>query len=146
MKKLFLLLLLASACNYHQEDPVMQRKILIKTDIDFAQMALEKGIREAFTYYAADEAVMMRDGSLPLFGKEEMVRDFVRHPRTGVTLSWVPVKADVSGDLGYTFGKWEMKFEGKDTICYGSYVTVWKKQNDGSWKFVLDGGNDTPKP
>jgi hypothetical protein len=29
---------------------------------------------------------------------------------------------------------------------YGNYMSVWKKQDDGSWKFVLDGGNTTPPP
>jgi hypothetical protein len=34
----------------------------------------------------------------------------------------------------------------KEEKNYGVYVTVWKKQSDNSWKFVLDGGNDTPPP
>jgi hypothetical protein len=34
---------------------------------------------------------------------------------------------------------------GKDTVEYGNYVTIWKRFPDGRWKYVLDGGNDTPK-
>jgi len=35
---------------------------------------------------------------------------------------------------------------GADTVIYGVYVSIWKKQKDGSWKYILDGGNTTPKP
>jgi ketosteroid isomerase-like protein len=30
----------------------------------------------------------------------------------------------------------------KDTIIYGTYISIWKKQSDGNWKFVLDSGNE----
>jgi ketosteroid isomerase-like protein len=62
------------------------------------------------------------------------------------------VKADISssGDLGYTFGNWQIFVKGgptsKDTTIYGNYISIWKKQADGSWKYELDGGNVTPKP
>jgi ketosteroid isomerase-like protein len=53
-------------------------------------------------------------------------------------------EASISGDMGYTFGNW--KFTKKDRVMYGNYSTIWKKQVNGSWKFVCDGGNITPKP
>jgi ketosteroid isomerase-like protein len=46
-----------------------------------------------------------------------------------------------SGDLGYTIGAYEMTFNdptGKTVSDKGKYVTVWKKQKDGSWKVLLD--------
>lgn len=59
-------------------------------------------------------------------------------------LTWEPFKAEVSksGDMGYTLGNW--KLVTKDTTMYGNYYTIWKKQADGKWKFVVDGGNNTP--
>ncbi len=36
--------------------------------------------------------------------------------------------------------------KGEITTTYGNYVTVWKRQPDGKWKYVLDGGNTTPAP
>jgi ketosteroid isomerase-like protein len=59
-------------------------------------------------------------------------------------ITWQPFKAEASGDLGYTIGNW--KYQTKDTIMYGNYCTIWKRQQDGNWKFVFDGGNNTPKP
>jgi ketosteroid isomerase-like protein len=29
---------------------------------------------------------------------------------------------------------------------YSKYLTVWKRQPDGAWKFVADGGNERPGP
>ena len=59
-------------------------------------------------------------------------------------LAWQPSFAEVArgGDLGYTFGPWEFKQDIKDQkpIAYGHFVTVWQKQSDGSWKFVVDLG------
>jgi ketosteroid isomerase-like protein len=64
-------------------------------------------------------------------------------------LTWEPLKADASGDLGYTFGNWARKSKtaaGSDTTVYGNYVSIWKRQADGSWKYVFDSGNGTPGP
>jgi ketosteroid isomerase-like protein len=56
-------------------------------------------------------------------------------------IRWKPLGADVSdsGDLGYTWGVAESG-PGKDGPFkpYGIYVTIWKRQADGKWKFVYD--------
>jgi ketosteroid isomerase-like protein len=61
-------------------------------------------------------------------------------------ISWEPYKAEASssGDLGYTLGNW--KLVTPDTTYYGNYYTAWKKGKDGTWKWVVDGGNNTPAP
>jgi ketosteroid isomerase-like protein len=58
-------------------------------------------------------------------------------------ISWHVDRADVarSGELGYTSGAFEIAFNdatGKTVSDRGKYVTVWKKQKDGSWKVLLD--------
>jgi ketosteroid isomerase-like protein len=52
-------------------------------------------------------------------------------------LEWWPVWAGISksGDLGFTTGPYA--FAGKRR---GHYFTVWKKQMDGEWKWLFDGG------
>ena len=62
---------------------------------------------------------------------------------TGV-LTWEPDFADVakSGDLGYTWGRYTYtSFDSTESPSCGFYVTIWKKQLDGSWRFVFDAGN-----
>ena len=60
------------------------------------------------------------------------------------TLTWEPKGGSVaiSGELGYTFGVYSLKPNNKDTVLYGTYVSVWKKQTDGNWKFVLQSQNE----
>ena len=121
---------------------------ILKTDIAFNDLCQKDGLAKAFIDFAADEVILMRQNQLPIIGKDalkERYKSFKSRPK----LTWYPVKADVSssGDLGYTFGNWELVGktpDGKDTTSYGVYVSIWKKQKDGNWKYVFDGGNDTP--
>ncbi len=69
-----------------------------------------------------------------------------------MTIHWDPtvVQAARSGDLGYTLGTYELSFndsKGKPVSDKGKYVTVWRKQADGTWKVVVDEFNsDQPLP
>lgn len=69
---------------------------------------------------------------------------------TSSLLSWQPIFAAVSlaGDLGYTTGPWEFKKDIKDAkpSAFGNFMTVWRKQADGNWKFALDLGISNPEP
>jgi ketosteroid isomerase-like protein len=68
------------------------------------------------------------------------------------TLSWHANKAGVarSGELGYTSGTYDFSFKdasGKTIADKGKYLTVWKKEADGSWKVLFDMFNsDLPNP
>jgi ketosteroid isomerase-like protein len=49
--------------------------------------------------------------------------------------------------MGYTWGNYEFKTtnkDGKEEAEKGIYMTVWKKQKDGSWKVVADVGSPAP--
>ena len=66
------------------------------------------------------------------------------------TLAWHPVTGEVarSGDLGFTAGNAVLtgrNLDGSAQVRYSKYLTVWKKQRDGSWRYVVDGGNGRPK-
>jgi ketosteroid isomerase-like protein len=69
-----------------------------------------------------------------------------------LSITWHADKAGVarSGELAYTSGTYQMTFTGpagKIIPDNGKYVTVWKKQMDGSWKVLLDIFNtDRPLP
>ena len=53
-------------------------------------------------------------------------------------ISWWPTFAGIalSGDLGFTTGP-----AAQDGIPYGHYFTVWRRQADGRWLWVYDGGS-----
>jgi ketosteroid isomerase-like protein len=58
------------------------------------------------------------------------------------SLTWRPIAAEVgsAGDLGYTIGEYEMRLapEGTPITIVGKYMTVWKKQPDGTWMVAVD--------
>ena len=118
---------------------------LIDTDKAFNDMAQTEGTGKAFIAYSAEDPVMIRPGSMPLLGRSAFVESFSKV--TGSALSWEPLKAEIaaSQDLGYTFGRYTLR-EGGEIKGHGVYVSIWKRQPDGSWKFVLDGGGTTPEP
>lgn len=70
----------------------------------------------------------------------------------GRELRWAADTAVVaaSGDLGYTLGHWELivaAANGDSVAGRGNYVTIWRRQSDGSWKVAADIGNQAaPEP
>jgi len=120
------------------------RRALVQMEHDFAGAAATKGTRDAFLEFLADDGIIFQPG--PVNGKKFWTE---RQPRKGL-LSWEPVFADVSraGDLGYTTGPWEFRPNRADDkpVAFGQYFTIWKKQNDGAWRFVLDRGVTSEKP
>jgi ketosteroid isomerase-like protein len=123
---------------------------MMNTDRTFSKMSEEKGMSEAFVYYADENVILTGENRPPVMGIEELKLRFNRPKNPDVTLTWEPLKGEMSqsGELGYTFGRWQINSKtesGADTITNGVYITVWKKQTDGSWKYVLDGGNLTPE-
>ena len=122
----------------------MSAQQLIDADRAFNAMAQREGTGPAFIAYSADDPVLIRPGSMPLLGRSAFVEAFSEV--AGSALSWEPLKAEIaaSQDLGYTFGRYTLR-DGDAIKAYGVYVSIWKKQQDGSWKFVLDGGGITPE-
>ena len=119
---------------------------LVTMEAEFMKATAEKGSAGYISYYAED-AVELPDGESILEGKEAIVKT-LGFLDQGNSLTWTPVKADMaaSGDLGYTYGNYEYRGKdkgGKTVVGHGKYMTVWKKQKDGSWKVALDMGNST---
>ncbi len=111
---------------------------VMQVERDFAQMAKDKGMAEAFYAFADDSAVIKR--GLTLFKGKEAIRNFYAHQKSG-ELQWAPDFADASGALGYTYGQFiytEKDSTGTVNQTKGYFHTVWRKQKDGSWKFVWD--------
>ena len=106
----------------------------------FAQMAKEKGIHDAFLAFADEKAVLLRGNQL-VVGIDSI--DAFLENQVSKSLVWTPdfVEVSASGDLGYTYGKYSFSYKdenGGEQINKGYFHTVWKRQPDGSWKFVWD--------
>ena len=130
-------------------DPQTVRAAVLRADEDFARLAQEKGVAEAFATYAAEDATILPAGANPVEGREAIRSHFAS--AAGLALTWKPFLAQVAaaGDLGYTLGTYEARSAGEDgkpVTRYGKYCTIWKKQADGSWKYIVDLGNSSPAP
>lgn len=115
---------------------------IVKTEQNFSGMAQREGIPKAFLHYAADDAVLMRNNQL-IIGKESLNESYSNQQYENVKLTWKPDFVDVSasGDLGYTYGKYTYTVSdslGIASTSEGIFHTIWKRQKDGSWKFVWD--------
>jgi ketosteroid isomerase-like protein len=115
---------------------------IIKVERDFSKMATEKGVKEAFLYFAAGDAVILRNNRL-FRGKAEIGDYFDSAGLRNIILKWEPdfVEVSSSGDLAYTYGKYTFSATdaaGKKIGSEGIFHTVWKKQIDGNWKYVWD--------
>jgi ketosteroid isomerase-like protein len=113
---------------------------IIKADKAFSEMSRKSGMKKAFLEYIDNEGILLRPGHPPIVGADAI--DFLSQVNdSSYTLTWVPGGGEMatSFNFGYTYGIY--KLELKDTILRGTYVSIWKKQQDGKWKFVLDTGN-----
>ncbi len=122
---------------------------LIEIDREFSQMSVEQGIAKAFVNYAADSAIILSENMLPIVGRSA-IGDMWADVQEGAQLIWDPDFADIaaSGDLGYTIGHWTYSVtdsSGETQSSKGRYVTIWKKQDDGNWKYVFDTGSKDPQ-
>jgi len=125
-----------------QDDLTTWKNEIIETEKDFAKTVLKEGVASAFLKYAAEDAVLIRNNNL-IIGKASL-QDFYKNSNSEQgSLTWKPDFVDVSnsGDLGYTYGKYQYTATdslGNTNTSEGVFHTVWKKQSNGKWKFVWD--------
>jgi ketosteroid isomerase-like protein len=116
--------------------------ILLKADREFSDMSDREGMFGAFLSFIAEDGVILRDNSLPARGRETLREYYSGKSDTSFTLTWEPLyeKISAGNDLGYTYGIWTNTVKQTGEVTKGTYATVWQKQKDGAWKFVLDLG------
>ncbi|MBN2862750.1 MAG: hypothetical protein JXN62_06285 [Bacteroidales bacterium] len=126
----------------HSTDNNTAREEILHTEKAFETMASEKGLAEAFYFYADQNAVIKRGNDSLISGKENIRFYYINNSGPEVKLSWTPDFIGVSdcGTLGYTYGKYlytTLDSTGKIQESKGIFHTVWKKQNN-EWRFVWD--------
>jgi uncharacterized protein (TIGR02246 family) len=105
------------------------------------------------SYFAEDAAILMPNEPM-ILGKDkarQALKAMLADPNFGVRFEATRVEASKGGDLVYTIGTYTMTMsdpkDKKPMSDKGKYVTVYKKQPDGTWKAVADMINsDLPPP
>jgi ketosteroid isomerase-like protein len=121
---------------------------MVETERAFARMSEEKGTRPSFMAFVAEDGILFRPKAVK--AKQWMIDHPLPPSDERDLLSWGPSFADMAaaGDMGYTFGPWQYKSDIRDArpVAWGHFVTIWRKQADGSWKFEVDLGVSHPEP
>jgi ketosteroid isomerase-like protein len=134
------------SCN--SKEPVIKDLNVLKQEImnaehDFDSVANAKSIAEAF-YLFADENAVIRRGRDSIISGPDGIRNFYSLPSLQhARVHWAPDYVDVStdGTMGYSYGKYtwiDADSTGKKDTSRGIFHTVWKRQQDGKWKYVWD--------
>ena len=117
-------------------------------DAEFSRDATRLGTGEAFGRYAADDAQIFSPLGEFVSGPAAITASF-GPPLGKSSFAWHPVHGELakSGDLGFTVGNAVFTGErddGTPVSRYSKYLTVWKRQRDGTWRYVVDGGSTRP--
>ena len=153
MKKLIvvLALFLGAAALPAATDKAQLKKELASMEDAFCAMAKEKGLLAAFTHFAAPD-VSFLDVDPRKWRGYEAVRQRMGPDQPGVSVTWSAYFTDVSDDgtLGYNYGRYESRragADGQEIVRGGWFLTIWKRQPDGTWRYVMDNGApDRPAP
>jgi len=121
-----------------------ETRTIAETDTYYSAMSAEKGRNAAFLAMFDSSGVILRPYHKPIEGLDSITKLLLSENDSSYKLIWKPLfsKTSRSGDLGYSYGTYEVLTRSTDSIIgKGTYNTIWKKQPDGSWKALLDTGN-----
>jgi ketosteroid isomerase-like protein len=141
-KTLILFLLLLSSATFAQTIPANTQAV-IDAENAFAGLSKQQNTREAFITHLDENSIVFSQGE-PVKGQALWKQRAVGKS----LLFWWPVFADAaaSGDFGYTTGPFEVSLDRANPVpsVFGYYSTVWKKNEKGEWKVVIDMGITFP--
>jgi len=148
MKKIgltFILISILISCNSSdsKKSTADLKKEIIKTEKEFEAYCSKNGIANGFYTFADSNAVIKLKNDSLLIGKLGIKNHFDKTISKSAKVTWDADFVDVSDDgtMAYTYGKyiWTVTDSiGNKKEFKGIFHTVWKKQKDGSWKYVWD--------
>jgi ketosteroid isomerase-like protein len=135
-----LILIFIISCS--KMKPAANAEVLMDADLAFSDYSVKHGIQKAFIEFAHDSVVLLKPNRMPIEGLQSLMDSYKGRSDSNRTLTWKPIKALIaeSGELGYTYGIWT--FVAANDTSKGTYLTIWKKNNKGEWKYIADTGNE----
>jgi ketosteroid isomerase-like protein len=126
---------------------------LLNADRALAAQSHSIGFVAAYSKAMAPDARKLDGGAPPAIGRDAILALLARYP-ADLSLDWIPEEAVVaaSGDLGFTWGHFTATSHdstGKLVTNHGKYLDVWRRQSDGSWRWIADigtGGDGNASP
>ncbi|WP_288371791.1 DUF4440 domain-containing protein [uncultured Algoriphagus sp.] len=139
-----------TACNQTTIDQEAEAEKLMELSRSWAKSVKDRDVEKMLSYWA-DDAMVMSPNEASVVGIEAlrgMVERSMKIP--GFEIYWEPQEAFVSksGDLGYVIIKNYMTMPtdtlGNTRTVFNKGVEIWKKQENGVWKNVVDISNSDP--
>ncbi len=147
---LALVSVLLASCQ-PQTDVAAVRKTIEEASAASAQAMMTGDVEKSVANYA-DDAISMPPNNEPLKGKEAIKAWTVEMSKMAkmTAVNFGTVEVDASGNIAYEVGTYDMTMEMPgmgEMRDKGKYMSIWKKQSDGSWKVHADIWNtNTPMP
>jgi ketosteroid isomerase-like protein len=145
-KLIFVLCFVVVALSCTNKIPVANPQVLIAADLAFSDLSAKSGIQKAFVEFAHDSVVLLKPNRMPIVGRNSLIESYKGRSDSGIVLTWKPEKAIIaeSGELGFTYGLWTL-IASSDTTR-GTYLSVWKMDASGNWRYIADTGNQGLSP
>ena len=115
---------------------------VVDAEYAFAHSAKPLGVRGAFLKWLAPDSIICSPA--PVNGVASTTAD----DANADTLEWYPTHSHTAGsdDIGYTTGPWTYRTADGKTEAHGTFLSVWRKQPDNTWRVALDCGVTHAKP
>jgi len=124
------------------------RQAIERANAQFGE-AVQRGDSAGIVANYADDAMMMMAGAPAWRGRAEIAANAPRAFKS-MAVKLTTTSVDIGGDYAIETGTYELTSTppGEKSVAAdkGKYVTVWKKQGDGSWKIYGDIGTPDLPP
>ena len=125
-------------------DPAQGRSEVLELESRFRETLAREGLRDGYLSVVGEHARVHRVKNFPVLGKKA-IGDFFAD-RNLTLVEWEGIDGGVaeSGELAYSYGRYELKpEEGKTEKGY--FTHVWKRDGAGEWKLVADVASPLPE-
>ena len=131
----------AASAQFERRTPAEVLRSLSAADQEFSDTCAASTRSHAFEAFAAPNSAKIGGDGAYVFGPQAIGRLFLQAPPG--TFQWTPELAvsAASQDLGFTIGHVVQGVEppGRNPNApRGRYLTVWRRQPDGRWRYVVD--------
>ena len=126
-------------------DPAALRRELLQLDSALGETQQDPAAPPRFLARFDEDSRVHRAGRKPVIGVESSRRALAERPGRW---SSSPGGGGVarSGDLGYTYGMYELRTVRGSTAERGNYLRIWRRSRAGEWRITLDLAVGQPPP
>jgi uncharacterized protein (TIGR02246 family) len=148
----FSLIAFLAACTPPVPKPVDYVHEIREAESARLKAAAAKDLEALAAFYADDGSIL--SPNMPILSGKQTIKDGLKpmlsDPQFSLVLMPTRVEVSKSGDLAFTQGPYKFTFSdirGNKFEDEGKYLTVWRKQPDGTWKIVeVTMNSDLPLP